>query len=159
MKKAAFRIFAGIALLAASFGLTSCDDDPWYDDWGGNYYPPNGWNDTFYDSRLNGYWELIQYNSYPVHPDDANWFYFHGNGRGQYFYLQNGDEYTQRMRYWCQYSNTGTSRYQINIQYEDGSAETTNYWFPDNNTLMMQWMTAGGRTETYVYDRVGYAPW
>ena len=157
MKKIYGKIFGLLAVLAASFGMTSCDDGgPWYD----GYRPPTGWNNTFYDSRLNGYWELVQYNSYPVSAGEANYMYFNGDGRGEYYYMQNGYRYVEGMVYWCQQSVTGTSRYQVNIQYEGGGSETTNYWFNDNpNTLTMQWMTNSGRTETYVYDRIYRAPW
>lgn len=87
MKKSRLSIIAGFTLLLAfmSAGLTSCvgDDDGW---WGG---PPTGW-DTFNDTRLSGYWALVQYNSDPVDADDANYLYFNGNGRGLYYYLQGG---------------------------------------------------------------------
>ena len=156
MKKIYAKILGVAAIVAASLSLTSCDDGgPWYD----GYYPPNGWNSTFYDNRLNGYWELVQYNSYPVDPGEKNYMYFNGDGRGLYYYWQGGRRYTTGMVYWCQSSNTGTSQYQVNIQYEGGGSETTNYWFVGNNTMTMQWMTTNGRTETYVYDRIGYAPW
>ena len=84
MKKSRLSIIAGFTLLLGfmSAGLTSCvgDDDGW---WGG---PPTGW-DTFNDTRLSGYWALVQYNSDPVDADDANYLYFNGNGRGLYYFL------------------------------------------------------------------------
>ncbi len=89
---------------------------------------PAGW-DTFNDSRLAGYWGLVQYSSDPVGASDANYLYFNGNGRGYYYYLQGGREYTERTVYYSQDSNTGTSNYQINIQYEYSSPVTMNYWF------------------------------
>lgn len=56
-------IIPGLLLMCVllSAGLSSCvvDGDDW---WGG---PPAGW-DTFNDSRLTGYWGLVQYNSDPV---------------------------------------------------------------------------------------------
>ncbi len=78
-------IIPGLLLMCVllSAGLSSCvvDGDDW---WGG---PPAGW-DTFNDSRLTGYWGLVQYNSDPVGAGDANYLYFNGNGRGYYYYLQ-----------------------------------------------------------------------
>ena len=155
--KRILRTVAGIvAVVALSVtGLTSCinAEGDW---WGG---PPTGW-DTFNDSRLGGYWMLVQYNSDPVYQSDANYLYFNGNGYGYYYYLDNGYREREQLRYWCQGSNTGTSNYQINIQYEYSSPLTTNYWFTHgNNTLWMQWRTSGGRVQTYVYDRINYAPW
>lgn len=157
MKKSRLSIIAGFTLLLGfmSAGLTSCvgDDDGW---WGG---PPTGW-DTFNDTRLSGYWALVQYNSDPVDADDANYLYFNGNGRGLYYYLQGGRRYTEQTVYYSQDSNTGTSRYQINIQYEYSSPVTMNYWFTHSgNTMWMQWRTGNGAVQTYVYDRIQYAPW
>lgn len=143
-------IFGGIATL-----LSSCDleDDGW---WGG---PPSGW-DSNNDTRLSGYWALVQYNSDPVYNSDANYLYFNGRGRGYYYYLQNGRRYTEQIVYYSQNSNTGTSSYQINIQYEFSSPVTMNYWFThDGNTLWMQWRTGNGSVQTYVYDRTPGAPW
>ncbi len=150
-------IIPGLLLMSVllSAGLSSCvvDGDDW---WGG---PPAGW-DTFNDSRLAGYWGLVQYNSDPVGAGDANYLYFNGNGRGYYYYLQGGREYTERTVYYSQDSNTGTSNYQINIQYEYSSPVTMNYWFTHGgNTMWMQWRTGNGAVQTYVYDRMDRAPW
>lgn len=143
---------AALFIIAASVGLSSCTGgDYWYDEPGYS---------TGTDSRLNGYWMLVQYNSEPVYQNDANYMYFNGNGYGYYYYLDNGYRRREQLRYWCQLSNTGASNYQINIQYQYSSPVTTSYWFTHgNNTLWMQWQTAGGRVQTYVYDRVNYAPW
>lgn len=135
-------------------GMTSCDSD---DDWWGN--PPAGWN-SFSDSRLDGYWGLVQYNSETVTSADANYLYFNGNGRGYYYYLSNGQKYVENMAYYCQNSNTGTSDYQINIRYEYSNPSTMNYWFTNSgNTLWMQWRTGNGAVQTYVYNRMSSAPW
>ena len=94
--------------------------------------------------------------------DDGDWnyLYFNGNGRGYYYYLQGGREYTERTVYYSQDSNTGTSRYQINIQYEYSSPVTMNYWFTHGgDTMWMQWRTGNGAVQTYVYDRMNRAPW
>lgn len=134
--------------------LTGCDgDDYWWSD------PPYGWS-TVDDPRLDGYWMLVQYNSEPVGPAEANYMYFNGNGFGYYYYLDNGYQERERLRYWCQGSVSGASRFQINIQYEYDSPITTSYWFTHgDNTLWLQWQTSGGRVQTYVYDRVRSAPW
>ncbi len=149
-------LILSVVALVSMAGFTSCypDDD---DTWWGN--PPYGW-DTFNDTRLSGYWMLVQYNSDPVSPDRANYLFFNGNGYGYYYYLENGDRYREEMRYWCQDAVSGASNYQINIQYEYSSPLTTSYWFTHGgNTLWMQWTTGGGRVQTYVYDRIGGAPW
>lgn len=147
-----FSILLLISLFSA-VSLTSCNDnDYWWDE--------PGWNNTFNDYRLQGYWMLVQYNSDPVSPREANYMYFNGNGRGLYFYLDNGYQQTEDMRYWCQQAYDATSNYQINIQYQYSSPLTSNYWFTHNNdTLWLQWRTNGGRVITYVYDRINYAPW
>lgn len=156
MKHTFFKKVFGLVILSALFcaGLSSCgDDDSW---WSG---PPSGW-DTFHDSRLDGYWGLSQYNGDSVTSDDANYLYFNGNGRGYYYYLQGGREYTENIVYYCQDSNSGTSNYQINIQYQNSNPSTMNYWFThDGDTLWMQWSTSGGAVQTYVYDRMSSAPW
>lgn len=140
--------------LAATLGLSSCSDgDDYY--WGNG---PYGWD--FRDPRLGGYWQLVQYNSDPVPPGEANYMYFNGVGEGIYYYLQNGMRMREYLRYYCQNSVSGTSNYQINIDYQYSSPLTTNYWFTHgNNTLWMQWQTYGGAVQTYVYDRIGGAPW
>lgn len=150
------RKYLGLAVVAlmALTGMTSCvdTDSTWWGD------PGYGWN--FNDQRLNGYWQLVQYNSDPVPAGGANFLYFNGNGMGYYYYLENGYRERERLRYWCQDSNSGASRYQINIQYEYSSPLTTSYWFTHGeNTLWMQWQTGGGRVQTYVYDRIDRAPW
>ena len=147
-------IFLAMVAIIASTAFTSCDDDPWDDG-----YPPYGW-DTFNDYRLNGYWELVQYNSYNVEPGARNWLYFNGGSRGYYFYFDNGRRCTERLNYWSQESISMVSSCQINIEYEYSSPLTCNYWFKDgNNTLFLQWRTGNGSVEQYVYDRVNSAPW
>lgn len=133
--------------------LTSCDtDDGWYP------YPPNGWNNDFYDSRLDGYWQLVRVNSMPITGRDTNWLFFNGSGRGVYYYYLNGRPYSELTAYWCQRSG-GVSRYQINLQYEgSGQSATMSYWFEDNDTLWMQWANQSG-VQTYIYSYVGRAPW
>ncbi len=155
-RKSIFRtlLLSGV-IVASMLGLTSCYVDG--GDWWGN--PPYGWN-TFNDTRLDGYWMLVQYNSDPVPSGNANYMYFNGNGFGYYYYLENGRPYREQMRYWCQDAVGGARNYQINIQYEYSSPLTTSYWFTHGgNTLWMQWTTNGGRVQTYVYDRVNGAPW
>lgn len=155
MKKSLlFTLLGAIGVAAMSLGFTSCidSDSQWWGD------PPYGYN--YNDSRLAGYWQLVQYNSDPVSTNSANWLYFNGNGYGRYYYFDRGYQQSESLRYWSQQSVSGASNYQLNIQYEYSSPLTTSYWFTHgNNTLWMQWQTAGGRVQTYVYDRVNRAPW
>lgn len=142
-----------VAGVIAIIGLTGCvGGNSWWD------YPGDDWG--YSDRRLAGYWQLVQYNSDPVYPNEANYLYFNGNGTGLYYYLDNGFRECERLRYWCQNSYGSASPYQINIQYEYSSPLTTSYWFTHgNNTLWLQWQTGNGRVQTYVYDRIQYAPW
>lgn len=147
-----------VAVVSISvMGLTSCvETDSDADWWGG---PPSGW-ETFNDPRLGGCWILVQYNSDPVDQYVTDYMYFDGNGYGYYYYYDSGYMERERLRYWSQESYTGTSSYQINIQYEYSSPMTCNYWFTHgDNTLWMQMRTGGGRVQTYVYDRIDYIPW
>lgn len=157
MKKTFLTSIIGTAMLigGCSALFTSCvDDDYW------PYSPPPGWgSDYFYDNRLNGEWELTQANSRPVGMYETNYMDFLGNGRGRYYYYHNSRPYSEEMAYFCQRSNSNTTNYQINVQYEDGSASTMAYWFTDNgNTLWLQWLS-GNQTVTYLYSRVYSIPW
>lgn len=138
-----------------AIGLSGC-----YYDSGWSPAPPSGWDDTFYDSRLNGYWQLVQINGGAVGPYDTNYLFFGGAGRGRYYYFDRGVKYWEETAYWCQYSNTGQTDYQINLQYENTWQPTTmNYWFTDRGyTLWMQWRNSMG-LQTYVYRAIDYAPW
>lgn len=150
MKGKLLKGIGGMALFAVlAVFMSSCvNDSYWWDD------------SDYYDHRLDGYWELVQYNSDPVYDDDVNFLYFNGNGRGTYYYFDRGYRESEPMYYDSQPSNTGTSNYQLNIQYGNGRPTTVNYWFTHgNNTLWMQWRTSGGRVVTYVYDRIDYRPW
>lgn len=155
MKKTLLKVLGFFVLTVISaVGLSSCDDgyEPWWGD------PGYGWG--FQDRRLEGYWQLVQYNSDPVPLNSANFMYFDGFGYGDYYYLDNGSRMIEELRYWCQDAVSGTSNYQINIQYQYSSPLTTSYWFTHgNNTLWLQWQTGGGRVQTYVYDRINGAPW
>lgn len=150
------RVMVVMALIVMSaVGLSSCYvDDGWAPQ------PPYGWTDTFYDSRLNGFWALVQVNSMEVSGYEVNYMYFGGNGRGIYYYYDRGVRYWENTAYWCQNSVSGTSDYQMNLQYETaGSPTTMNYWFTNSNrTLWMQWR-ANGNVQTYVYDIYPNAPW
>ncbi|MDE5789920.1 MAG: hypothetical protein K2H96_01640 [Muribaculaceae bacterium] len=142
-----------VVMMGMSVMFTSCDsDDYWYDG--------PGWNNgSFYDPDLGGYWELVQANSVNAEGYDKNYLYFNGRGRGTYFFWENGRRYVEDTYYDCQYSNSGTSDYQINLQYGNGRPTTMNYWFTHGgNTLWLQWRDYG-RVTTYVYDRINRAPW
>lgn len=152
MKKIYNILLAAVAILSVS-SLTSCGD-VWVS------APGPGHDATFYDRDLTGcYWELWQVNSQIVHPSEVNYLEFFGNGRGYYYYLRNNVPYQETMTYWCQYSGYGTSQYQINIRYANGSPTTMDYWFTNGgNYLCLQWYAAGYGTTTYVYRPVGQLP-
>lgn len=152
MKKLLQRFIAPLVLSVTLLPLLSgCTvESNWWSD------PGSGWG--YNDPRLAGNWVLVQYNSDNVAPGQANYLQFDGRGYGYYFYYDRGYLDRERLRYWCQNSVSGTSYYQINIQYEYSNPLTTNYWFTHgNNTLWMQWR-AGGTVQTYVYDRIDYIP-
>lgn len=155
MKKTLLKMFAILSMVIVPLTLlTGCSDDDDY--WWGN--PPSGFD--FNDPRLEGYWELVQYNGSAVYPNETNYMQFNGDGYGYYYYLDNGQKEVEQLRYWSQKSTNGASRYQINIQYQYSSPLTTSYWFDNNeNTLWLQWQTNSGRVVTYVYDRINRALW
>ena len=95
-------------VLAVSGMLSSC-----YTDWGQPQPPVN-----FSDSRLTGYWQLVQINGYAVSGYDTNFFYFNGNGNGIYYYYDNARRYREALQYWCQESYGYGSQYELNILYQ-----------------------------------------
>ncbi len=148
-------LLMALVFVSLSIGLSSC-----YVDASWNPEPPS--YNTFYDSRLNGYWELVSINNRNVYGDAVNYLYFNGDGRGRYYYFNNGIRYWEYTSYWCQQSASGQSNYQVNLQYESsGSPTTMNYWFSNGRRyLTLQWYNSYG-WQTYVY---GYyssynAPW
>jgi lipoprotein len=155
-RSALFTLAAALLIGGASTMLTGCADDDYWP-----YNPPPGWGaNYFYDSRLEGSWELTQDNSAPVGSYDTNYMDFFGGGHGRYYYYYNNRPASEEMAYFCQKSGSQTSNYQINIQYEDGSASTMAYWFTDSDdTLWLQWKTNSGQTVTYLYTRIKGAPW
>lgn len=153
MKKLLFRLLAIVMLLAPATMLTSCGDTVWYPSG-----PPAGWDNTFYDNALTGYWQLVSADGMPVTGTATNYMEFSGNGYGYYTYWQNGELYTERMGYWCEAPYGNYSDYQINIQYEYSSPVTMSYWFSGRNILYMRWVTTGGRIVTYAYQRTYSIP-
>lgn len=154
----AFKIMSVALLVLASVGLSGCyiDGGVW------SPAPPYGWNNTFYDQNLNGYWQLEMINGSYVYGDNVNYMYFGGNGRGRYYYYNYGSRYWENTAYWCQDAVSGYSNYQINIQYEtSGSPSTMNYYLADRGrTLVFQWFDQySGRSVEYVYTRISYQPW
>ncbi|MCM1219041.1 MAG: hypothetical protein NC548_31550 [Lachnospiraceae bacterium] len=140
-------------IVTASSVFVACDSDYW------DPYPPSGWDTNFWDSRLDGYWQLIQINSQPVSNADTNWLFFNGSGRGIYYYYFNGQRYSELTAYWCQPSVSGQTRYQLNLEYQSTSTPTTiNYWFEGTDVLWMQWRNQSG-IQTYIYRYYGRAPW
>lgn len=158
MKKTSFLTGLLLALVAVGGSLlfNSCTESDYWP-----YNPPPGWGSNyFYDSRLDGVWELMQANSSAVGKYDTNYLDFFGGGHGRYYYYDHSVPSSEEMAYFCQRSDSNTTNYQINIQYESGSASTMAYWFTDsNNTLWLQWQTNGGQVVTYLYQRTGYVPW
>ena len=136
LRRQASRIFMMLLLAVGSATLTGCSVDVGWDP-----DPPYGWNNTFYDSALDGCWRLTTINSQYVSGYAVNYLYFGGNGRGEYLYYDNGRRYVENTAYWCQRNNSA-SGYQINLQYETAYSPTTmNYWFTDGgDTLWMQWI-------------------
>lgn len=155
IRRMLFTIAGALAMAASSLSLTGCAVDVGWDP-----TPPYGWNDTFYDSDLIGCWRLTTVNSAYVSGYSTNYLYFDGRGRGEYFYYDNGRPYTENIAYWCQHSNSGSSYFQVNIQYESSYSPTTmNYWFSDNgHTLWMQWRNSYG-LQTYTYTYEPRIPW
>ena len=154
MKKLLLKTVGLAALFVVSLTtLTGCGNiNVWWDD------PGPGWN-TFHDNRLRGYWQLVQYNGYNVGGYDTNYLYFNGSGSGFYYYYDRGYRQREQIRYWSQDSYGGYN-YQLNLQYQYSGSSISSYWFTNNNNyLWMQWTSYGGRTETYVYGRIAYAPW
>lgn len=148
MKKIYLLLIPILALISASCSY----DDGWYPT------PPGGWNNTFYDSRLEGSWQLVQANGRPVYGDATNYMDFYRNGLGTYYYYHNGYLESERMAYYCQETVSSAVRYQINVQYEYGNPTTMYYWFQDNgDTLWLQWGTNSG-TQVYVYRYITSVP-
>lgn len=154
MKKLSrFCCSAGIVLAMLLAVVTSaCGDIDYWDPVG-----PTGWN--FNDTRLQGYWQLVEINGGAVTGYDTNYLEFFGNGRGEYYYYRNATPRSEDIAYWCQNAEYGDSRYQINIQYANGSASTMNYWFSSSgNTLYLRWNSTNG-IYTYAYARVSGVNW
>lgn len=148
MKKKLY--FAALLAFAMSSLLTSCGTD-WY----GPQPPVN-----FYDSRLTGYWQLVQINGYSVSGYNTNYMYFNGYGNGTYYYYQNNRRYYESLQYWCQENRYSSSAYQVNILYQSSyDASTMDYWFTNGtNALYLRWYDRNGTT-TYLYTRYPGAPW
>ena len=153
MKKILLKSVGYATLLIISLlSFSSCvGPGVWWDD------PGPGWN-SFNDQRLRGYWQLVQYNGYPVSGYNSNSFYFDGYGSGYYYYYNNGYPETEPIRYWCQDSYGGYTYYTINIQYKWSGSSQADYWFQGGNTLYMEWYE-GGRRQTYLYVRSYNRPW
>jgi len=146
-------MIVAVVAVAAMLGFSSCGDDDYW-----NPYPPNGWNNVFYDSDLTGSWMLVQDNFGNVPPSRTNYLYFNGRGRGNYYYYENGNLYNSRIAYWCEDFYGSGSNPEINIQYDNGQASTMSYWFSNNyNYLWMRWSTNQGII-TYCYQYVDRIP-
>ncbi|MDE7412579.1 MAG: hypothetical protein K2N05_02145 [Muribaculaceae bacterium] len=145
-------LMCAVMVMGMSVFFSSCETDSYW--WDGP-----GYEGYMYDPTLTGYWVLVQDNSRPVAPGRENYLMFNGRGYGNYYYYENGRRYIMDTYYDCQYSNSGVSDFQMNLQYGNGYPTTINYWFTNGrNTLWMQWREYG-RVNTYVYDRINGAPW
>lgn len=156
MKKNSYLIGLALTLVAAGSAtiLTGCEDDDYWP-----YNPPPGWGGNyFYDSRLEGSWELTQADYHPVGRYDTNYMEFYGGGHGTYYYYTNGYLEDEDMAYFCQEADYPNGNNLINIQYETGRPSTMNYWLSNGNTtLTFTWRT-GDEIVTYVYSRIRRVP-
>ena len=143
-----------VLTMVLTVSFTSCECDDWHP------VPPGGFPSDFWDSRLSGYWQLVQINGYAVSGMDVNYMFFNGSGRGVYYYFLNDRRYCETIAYWCQDAVDGYSDYQVNVQYSDGGSPTTrNDWFGDGGrVLYFQWVNHSG-LQTYAYTRYPSAPW
>lgn len=148
MKKS-LSFFIMAMILGISLSLTSCIVD----------YGPGGYG-NYSDSRLTGFWQLVQVNGVAITGTNVNYMYFNGQGNGNYYYFQNNRRYTERLQYWCTASNGYYQDYELNILYQYSSSPTSmTYWFTNGgNALYMQWYE-NGRPQTYLYTRYPGAPW
>ncbi|MDE6230120.1 MAG: hypothetical protein K2M37_00695 [Muribaculaceae bacterium] len=151
MKRILQWICGSAVALAAATGMTSCGNTIWWND--------PGWGYNYTDQRLTGMWQLVQINTQPVLPQNANFLEFDGSGSGYYYYYDRNREYREQLRYWVEAGYQGAYN-SIDIQYRNGGGMSGTYWFTNNNhTLCLQWVTSGGRVETYAYDWTPYRPW
>lgn len=140
-----------LLVLAGVTGMSSCGNTIWWDT------PGNSYNYT--DPRLEGIWKLVQINTQDIPSRNANFLQFDRYGTGYYYYYDNYREYREDLRYWCEQGYQGAYN-SINIQYRGGGGMSGTYWFTNNyHTLCLQWVTANGSVETYVYDWTPYRPW
>jgi hypothetical protein len=138
--------FAMICALLSGGLFTSCDD-------GDGPYPSG----TYYDPMLIGTWQLISANGSEVTINDTNYLRFLGNGVGRYYYQYQGQEFIEKMTYWC-FDNNGTTN-SMTIAYGKNSPTTVNYYFTDAGTLLwMQWPTGNGNV-TYCYKTTDNISW
>lgn len=146
LKKSVLPMMFGTMLVA---GLNSCDNEEW-----------NDLDSYFYDSRLKGYWQLVEVNGEAVDGYSVDFMSFNGGGQGELYYYVNTDEELENLQYTCQESVNDVSEYQINIMYDNSSTpKTMNYTFDnDNQTLHLLWIDNGVPMD-YTYTAYPYEPW
>lgn len=143
--KRAIKFISLITLCLAVFlPLTSCEDSyppPGVNPGEGGYYPD-------VDSDLIGSWQLAYVNGRPVDGYNTNYLDFYGNGTGDYYYYEMGEEYALGFDFWCEYDYGGQYLY---INYYDGTRAEMSYWFNSSyDVLYLQWQS-GGQLITYTY--------
>lgn len=122
------------------------------------------WNQpTFYDSRLYGYWELVQINGYPTTGYDVNYMYFNGNGAGLYYYYDRGYRYDERLTYYCTKTGYSGGYNELVIQYQNsynGPTAVDYYFSNSGNVLYMEWYDSYSRRNViYTYSRINNFYW
>ena len=152
MKHLVRTIALAAAVLLVTAGLSSCDDGD------NGYWSGPGTGNSYYDSNLNGTWQLIQINEQNVSPSATNYLQFNSTGSGYYYYYSGGLRETQQIRWVC---NAGYNRDTLTIRYSDGRQSTMNYYFGAGaDYLYLNWTTYTGASMTYCYRYLGNViPW
>lgn len=133
------KILYSLVVVLSALSLSSCDDEP--------VYPT-------LDPNLQGMWQLVAIDGYPVGGYDANWLQFYGDGSGTYFYYNNGLLQQMGLFYSVNYDWT-----QLYVDYADGWSLDSNYWFDRTATLLyMQWWDEYGRQTVYTYQLSSWQP-
>ena len=160
MKKHSFlsTLLAILFAIGNSFVLTSClddDDEP--------YYPGPGIN-AFYDTHLDGLWQLTNINDRQVAPSETNFMQFDDNGDGYYYSYRNSFLNSEDMAYYCQEGRTSRDNYILNVSYgshrfDPSNASTMTYWFTDQYMrLWLSWRQNDGNRVTSIYSRINALP-
>lgn len=109
-----------------------------------------------YDRDLIGAWELYQADGAPVYGYQVNWLEFFRDGRGTYYYYQNGDQKSMGMTYKIKWSD---NKNDMNINYADGHTSSMQYWFNTNRSYLYTQWDEEGISHTNVYRYVTDPDW